>query len=94
VLDQLRQTVEHLATVHVEFFVYVPEQKQEFICFLSILAIYSLILRFHNRKSFSGGGLTTGFKSQIDFCENNNFNFSPVLRIHKILVRIRIHASD
>jgi hypothetical protein len=67
VLDQLGQAVEHLTTVHVEFFVYVPEQKQELICFQSILAIFSLILRFHNRKSSSGSGLTTG--PQIDFWE-------------------------
>ncbi len=33
VLNQLRQAVEHLATVHVEFFVYVPEQKKRIYLF-------------------------------------------------------------
>jgi hypothetical protein len=85
VLDQLRQTVEHLATVHVEFFVYVPEKKKLFISFLSILAIFSSFCVI-TIEIFSG-------TSQMDFWENKNLNFLPVLRIHVILERIRIRVS-
>ncbi len=89
VLDQLRQAVEHLATVHVEFFVYIPEQEKEFICFQSILAIFpsSCVITIENIF------WNNWIYSQMDFWENKNFNFSPVLRILEILVRIRIRGS-